>query len=364
MNHGSKIATILVMCVWLCGCVTATVMKEDAAALSVATGKLVGDSREFYRKLDEQKRQYWANVLLESKNCRLGWKALLIPEPGPKSDLADAGSAVWRCLTEDELDIYNACKATPVDPSCPGGQRPEWVGRVQESDLVSAEKSAALSTVAILAEYQALLAAIVQDPKFDAASELQGLEDRANQVRELIDGMTQDTNEEINFKEQRQALGALVDLIRRLREDRRDLKKLRALMSEERGAADAFDAALKDLHLRYANLDRALYIDLKRRDTDRQLREFNASGATRPVSEERIERARKILAARAEVKVLESAPNTLGQAFLALRKTHAQLRGAVVDRKYSASQRKRIATQALKQLRTWFDAISSVAKVF
>lgn len=232
-------------------------------------------------------------------------------------------------------------------------------------DLVSAEKSSALVLIAILAEYQAVLAAIVSDPKLDTAAELQSLEDRANKALGAIDKIAgEDSAVKLDYKDQTQALGKLIDLIRQLREDRRDLAKLRQTMSEKGGVADKFDTALERLHLRYNGLDRGLLIELKRRETDRLLRNFNAASSAGTSPEQRNERAQEILAARVEMKALEAAPDALGQAFLGLRDTHRQLRGAVVDGKYSASQRKRIASQALDQLKIWFDAISSVVKVF
>ena len=355
MNRHLRTAVILSMLIWLCGCATATVLKQDAAGLSTATGRLVGESRDFYRRLDEQKRQYLVNVLLESQNCRLGWKALLLP-------VENAG---FRCLTTAELDVYNACSAEPIDTACPGGEMPNSLAGAQMFDLVSAEKSSALALIAILAEYQAVLAAIVADPKLDTAVKLQGLEDRANKALGAIAKIAgEDSAAKRDFNAQTQALGKLIDLIRQLREDRRDLAKLRQLMSQKGGVADEFDAALERLRLRYEGLDRGLLIELKRRETDRLLRNFNATPIAGASTEQRSERAQKILAARAEMKALEAAPDALGQAFIGLRDTHRQLRGAVVDGKYSASQRERIASQALDQLKVWFEAISSVVKVF
>jgi hypothetical protein len=315
---------------------------------------MVVESRNFYRSLDEQRRSYLLRAVVDAPNCRLGWQALLLPD---KQD-------GWRCLSQEETRIYVACKQEPVDAACPSGRMPESLARAELHDLVVPSRSAAFVLIEICAEYQALLARIVKDPKHDTAEELLAVSDKVNALSGVLETVSGQSIGKLDYSKELNALGALADLLKQLREDRKDLRQLRQLMSQPDGPADRFDAALIDLKTRYESIDKGLSIEFQRLDTDRALREFNEKHDPTSRGDEVYGRAVEIIKARATVNALTERPDVIARQFDALMKSHAVLRKAIVDGEYTQSQRKRIASESLTQLKTWFEAITTVIKMF
>lgn len=361
MKPSLNLAVAVAMAVHLTGCATSAVMKADAQALSTATAKMVVDSREFYRKLDEEKDAYMLRIVVGRPGCRLGWQAALVRRD-------DGG---WRCMTDPEIRQYVACSAQPVDSACPGGVMPRALADMQPHDFIAPPRSAAFGLIAVCADYQALLASIVEDPKRDTAADLQALGERANALSSTLQALGAPAFGAVSYKDETAALGAVVDLIRQLQEDRHDLERLREIMSKPDGPGARFDAALARLQTRYASLDRGLYLDLRRRESDLALRAFNdahppapAGYPAKPADDATYERARAIVQSRKTVEALAANPDALALQFDALAKAHAQLREAIVNGHYTEAQRKRIAQESLRRLKTWFDAIATLVRLF
>lgn len=354
MQRTLKILMTTAACVHLTGCATATVLKKDTQDLSTATATMLVETRNFYRDLDELRSSYLLRAVVDAPNCRLGWQAMLLPDK-------DDG---WRCLSQEETRIYVACDQQPVDAACPSGRMPENLAGAKPHDLVAPSRSAAFWLIEICAEYQALLARIVKDPKYDTAAELKAVSDKVNALSGVLQTVSGQSTGMLDYSKELKALGALADLLKQLREDRKDLKQLRQLMSQTGGPADRFDAALAQLNTRYKSLDKGLWIEFKRRDTDRALREFNKNHDPASHGDEVYGHAAEIIKARAAVNALAGRPDIIARQLDALQKSHAELRNAIVNGEYTESQRKRIASESLAQLKTWFEAITTVVKMF
>lgn len=354
MQRTFKILMTTAACVHLTGCATATVLKKDTQDLSTATATMLVESRNFYRGLDEKRRDYMLRAVVDAQDCSLDWQALLLPDD----------KHVWRCLTQQEIKVYVACKAQEVGADCPPGGMPKALQSVQSYDLVAPQRSAAFKLIEICAEYQTLLARIVKDPKHDTAEELKAVSDKVNALSGTLEMVSGQALGKLDYKNELNALGALADLLRQLHEDRKDLRQLRTLMSQPGGAAERFDAALTGLNTRYQSLDKGLWIELQRNETDLALREFNEKHGPTSHGDEVYARAAEIIKARAAVNALADRPDVIARQFDALQKSHAVLRNAIVNGEYTESQRKRRVSESLTQLKTWFEAITTVIKMF
>lgn len=336
----------------LAGCGTATVVKEDAVAFSGSTKQFVSSSRTFYQGLDTRRRDYFATALTQSQHCKLAWKMLMVFDNSPPMG--------WRCLTAKEAQTYINCKAAEAPPGC----LPPELRAVREFDLIAAEKSSALMLIDVISDYQVAIAKVLADPDYDAAGDLKELQVKANKAAGLIAQLGDESEaSKIDVTPQIEAVGALVDLLRAAGEDRADLAALRKMMAGDDGASARFDQALVSLKNRYENLDKPQQLLFEKNENDRQLRAFNDNVPAVP-AQDRLERAKQIVAERASIRARYNAPDPLADAFDALRKSNRQLREAVVDRKYTPEQRRRIAEQTLKQTKIWFDAITAIMKVF
>jgi hypothetical protein len=331
---------------------TASVMKEDAAALSAATEATVVQSREFYARLGNARQNYFLVSVANDANCRLEDPIYLMP------DSSRPGG--FRCLTKDEADRRKACATTPPGNACPGGDAQAILPGLQSFTLGDIEKSSALELVAVVSEYQALLAQIVADDAFDATAKLTALQGRINKVGAALD-MLGGAFEKLAFEEQIGAVGKLANLVRQAIVDHRDLEKLRTLMSSD--DAVKFEEALGRLAIRYKSMDKKLLDALDHYSVELARKQYNEKVADL-TPEERLARLSAWSDKRAAVTAARAAPDVLGQAFDQLLKSYGELRGAIVEGKYTEKQRRAIAQKNLAQLKSWFQALRGFIGIF
>jgi hypothetical protein len=340
-------------CLLLSACFgKATVMKEEAAALSDATRATVRQSREFYAKLGKARQNYFLVSVAGDANCRLERPIYLLPDA-----TRDGG---FRCLTPSEAAQRRACATTPPGAACPPGGVAAAFPQLQSFTPGDVEKSSALELVDVLSEYQGLLAQIVADPEFDATAKLTALQARANKFGSVLK-LLDDSVPTLDFTSEINAIGKLVNLIHQAAVDQRDLKSLRKLLAGD--DAKAFEAALESLALRYKNLDKPLLDGLARFSVEFERRQYNETAATL-TPEQRLTRLRNWVDSSTATAAAAAAPDLLAPAFDALLKSQQTLRDAVVNEKYTDEQRRKIAQANLSQLKDWFKAVSGLISIF
>lgn len=330
---------------------TAAVMKEEAAALSSSTTATIVGSRAFYAKLGTTRQDYLLIWVAKDPNCRLENPIYLLPLRDEK--------AGFRCLTENEAATRRACVTQPPGAACPPGGVSAALPQLQRFTPGDIEKSSALELVGLMAEYQALLAQIVVDSKFDATAKLTALQERINSIGTMINTVGASVAP-LEFKAQIGAVGKLTNLVRTAIVDHNDLKALRRLM----GGAEAleFEAALSALELRYKSIDEPLYFALNRYLVDLEQRQYNENSSSF-TSEQRLARLRAWAERKSASNSAAAAPDILAPAFATLRKSHQELREAVVNENYTEAQRRKIAQKNLSQLKDWFQAIAGLISV-
>jgi hypothetical protein len=342
---------LLPLLVFLNGCATAVVLKEDAGAVSLATKAAVAETRSFYATLGERRLDYLISVAATGKNCRYGFPIVLLPD--------DTQVLGWRCLTGDEGKLRLTCLADPANAACEG-EDAQALLKASQFSLSSVQQSAAIALVDAIADYQILMAKIVADPKLDTKAELTALQDRANTLKGVFDALAGNPTSRIDLSKEIDAISTLVDLVRQANEDRRDLVALRALMSSQ---GIAFEQNLGALAARYAALDFPTMLLFDEVQLGQDIKRLNAR---LPQLDEaaRVKAMRALATAEAALEARKVAPKPLAQAFTALLTAHATLREAVVDGNLTEDQRRRRADVALRQMRAWFEAIRSVIAVF
>lgn len=352
-----KAARVMIVAatVWLTGCATATILKEDAKALTEATDKAVGASRTFYADLEKKRRDFLLEVIANDRNCDLAWSVVLLPD--------DRERYGFRCLTREENTMRADCLDDAARRSTPACQR---LSRAFDVAIVG-EQSSALLLVEVMAKYQLEIAKILQDPKYDATAALTNLQGQANSIKGLIDALDGKAPAPLDFKDQIKAIGAFADLVARAAEDSRDLDALRKLMSGE--SDRKFREALDVLIERYENLDARTLETLELAGVNNRLRSFNAElGTLKPGANydpvKRADKMRELAEQYAQLRARQAQPDVLAKMLGALRDSHVELRNAVVDGKLSTKQRKRIAAENMRRLKTWLDAATALVRAF
>lgn len=336
----------------LTGCGGAVVMKEDAKAAAAAAKASTEASRQFYAKLANSRSAYLLDDVAADPNCVINWTIDLIPDPV---------NGNWRCVTAAEAAVLSACRTRPPGAACPSTGLPLPLERSLQFTFGAEEQSTALTLVDAIAEYQVLLTQIVSDPEVDTKADLENLLKRAKEIEGVFKGLGAKLptigGEVID------AASGFVDLVKKTAEDARDLKALRTLLQGPNSAGAKFEAALRTLSLRYRNLDRPLY-DLFDDDRLQDQREAYNNLPRETTFDERRKMLGAFTAAKADLDLRRSSRDTLAESFDALATIHSQLRDAVVEGKYTESQRRRIAAANLRAFKAWFDAIRSIATLF
>lgn len=344
---------LLAACVLLSACLgKAAVLKEEAAALSVATKATVTQTREFYTRLGLARQNYFLVSVANDKNCRLENPIYLLPDSGREGG--------FRCLTPDEADKRRACATDPPGAACPAGGVEKAFPDLQRFTPGDIEKSSALELVSVMSEYQGLLAQIIADEEFDATAKLTALQDRVNGVAGLLNGLGASVTT-VDFSKQIGAVGKLANLVKQTVVDWRDLKNLRTLMSGPDNTA--FEDALHALAVRYRGIDKPLLDALSRFEIERERKLYNDEAA-KLTPEQRLARLRSWVDKATARSTAAAVPDVLGPAFDALLKSHRELHDAVVNNTYTDAQRRKFAQKSLSQLKEWFQAISGLISVF
>jgi hypothetical protein len=346
-------AAALLVC--LTGCAaTATVLKEDAAELTVATGRVVAAGRDFYGELQTARRDFLLEIMAHDANCGFALTVVLLDDP-------DAATGA-RCLTAAERVAWRDCAFTDdAATDCPGGM-PDALADAEPYELLDGGHQGALRLIAVFTAYQTELARILEDPEYDAAAPMLALLENARSAERLFAALEQRDPRGLAYDKQAKALGALIDLLAKSAQDRRDLAAMRALMAAPDSAGAKFEQALDELRRRYGSADRPLFDALALAALDTRIRRYEER-AGKLAPDDRLRQMRPIAESHAGYRALADAPDALGQMLAALQESHRQLRTAVVDGELSAEQRRRVARESLRQLRAWFDAIASVITV-
>ena len=356
MRAGLRVVGVSALLVGISGCAaTATVLKEDAAELTVATGRAMAAGHVFYASLQSARRDFLLEIMANDANCGFGLTVVLLDDPA-----SPTGS---RCLTAQEQIAWRDCAfADDGAADCPGGM-PHELADAQPYELLDGGHQGALQLIAVFAAYQSELAKILEDSEYDAAAPMLALLETARSCEAFFAALEKRDPRALDYEGHAKALGGLIDLLAKSTEDRRDLVAMRALMAGPESGGARFEQALAELRHRHATADRPLSDALALAALDARIRRYEER-ASKLSPDDRLRQMRPIAESYASYRAMAEAPDALAQMLAALHASHRQLRGAIVDGDLSDEQRRRIAREQLRQLRAGFDAITSVITVF
>lgn len=319
----------------LSACARNTILREDASALSADLASVLVQTREFYAKHAIARTDYLLRLLASDPNCEYRFPVYLIQEASPSNRI--------RCATDPEKETINN-----------GGQLPSVTARLyakpDESDY------AALQFLAIVAEYQVLLARIVEDPAFDSTADLQQLAERIDELRERYGTLasTGTDNKFSLFKEEINALGALGDLIRIAIHDRMTVERLRELIGRE---GLKVEEALKQVESRYRQYDAPFLTSLELHAAGQRQIEFNQQLKNAKSAGERLKLLRDYASKEQSEALLTTKIDPLAKGLDGLVRSHESFRLALLEGKLTEDQRRRIARRSFANLKAWFQVI-------
>jgi hypothetical protein len=365
----------------LTGCGTAYVMREDAGKVAEVAASTTVLARQRYEEIAAKQMDFFLDQLANDGNCRPVTPVLV--------ELQQAGvSPPLRCLTQSEILAWNNCKNDSSPPVCSKNKRIE---RLSLGDL-GAGRQSALTLIEIISDYQVVLANIVAGEKIDTKADIESLEQRlaklcsAFNVAECTKVPAADSTDE---QEKRMAVQidaavGLIQIFREMKSDQDALIALRRLLSQTDANAPVvqFESALGALAARYGSVELGLETALEQRRIAMATQSVivdmcrDAGAGPDPCAQSAInswlakplkyrkDRFREVYEARRELAIQRSVPDPLAATFAKLRAIHVDLKEAVVNRNYSADQRKRIADRNFSQLKSIFTATKGLVSAF
>ncbi len=354
----------------LSGCGKNAVIKEDAAKLSAEMSEVVAESRQFYKLQAAARADFLIRLLAQGEYCSYTVPAQLVLVPNERV----------RCVAPEEAISLPVSGQPPKQPQpLPAGATTYTV------DLFDAPQQSALQTIAVIADFQSVVAKIVEDPAIDSAAELQMVVDRACTLSARLtklgeaglkqcepgEGQKEPDTVKI-FADERDALSAVVDLARKAMQDSKDVAQLRTAYTKH---GNTLSAALKNLLSRYEEKDRKLKLALDadteiaaRRSINRQLAELKRIESGPRKGELNDDGRYKLMtdqyAKEALLRTSGDAPDPLAAALGGLIKTDAAFQAALLEGKLTTEMRARIAKSTFDQLKAWFRALRTLTTVF
>ena len=349
----------------LAGCMGKNVvLKEDAAKLSADMATVVAQSREFYKSQSAAKADFLIRILAQGENCRYEFPVVLVTEIGKPT----------RCLSDAERAGIGSSGAPLPDGA-----------KTHVFNLMVPADQAALQMIAVIAEFQTVVAKIVEDPKFDAGAQLEGVIDRACGLSERLEGLggqgiaeckptaadaaasaTPESTTTALFKEERDALSAVINLARKANEDRKDIGQLTKAYTE---SGERVSKALTSLLAQYQGKDIVLSRALELSEVVAKRRALNVKLAALPQvagkldSETRYSLMVNLHSTLTNQSAVKS-PDPLSVSLEGLIKTHKAFQAALLDGQLTPEQRARIAKSTFEQLKSWFNVLRTLTTVF
>lgn len=323
----------------LTSCATNTILREDGTSLSAELASVQTQTREFYAKQSAAREDYLLRLIAEDPKCRYDFPMYMVVENAEPNRV--------RCARDDEILALNE-------------EKPIEAGKAYLYGSPGKSDQAALQLVALVAEYQTVMAKIVEDPKFDSKADLKELVGRADELRERYGSLLKtgsDPRSE-SLSDDIDVAGALADLIRKAYHDGQTVEKLKALVSRE---GLAVEVALKSLSLRYQKHDALLLQNLEANSAAARQIEFNKQLAMSSSPADRLKLLRSYSAERKAAAIQLTKTDPLAVALDGLARTHEQFRLALIAGELSEKQRQRIARQTLTNLKTWFNVVKQAA---
>lgn len=377
LTKDGPLIAVLLGALTLSACGKNTIIKEDLAKWSADAAVVVAQQRQQINALQAAKTDFHLRVIADGQHCSYEDPTVFVLEPNKPV----------RCLAPNERPGLD--DRTP--DKLPSGAETVTVR------LHDTSKHQTLETIAVLAEFQALVAKIVEDPELKTGERLASFVERAcslsgkfgefggKGIKECTpeptpeDGAS-DTgttpkveapaeaspasgNASVPFGDERDAIVAVVNLAKAAREDRRDLEQLRKayakygpalsntlslLLKRYRDKDAEFKAAL-DAYAE-ASARRALRREMAKLDKD------DAEGRYKLMHEQYTKE--RVL--RADIP----ARDPLIVALEGLIKTDAQFQDALLRDNFSPEARDRIARETFSQLKAWFRALQTLTTVF
>lgn len=343
----------------LTGCGKQIVLREDAAALSSEMAKVTLESQKFYQDLAKARSNFLLRTLAEGEHCQFEPRIVMVVENNRA-----------RCMTDAERD--------GVQPL------PSGAHRIQ-ADLLAEPMQPALRYVAVLGEFQAIVAKIVEDPEFDATTELTAILDKACSLNERLQALGARGTDKCTatpasadgggaaagtpvFADEVKALAALIDLVRASREARQDMNKLQTAYTQHGGVVSD---AIKGVLRHYSQLDLQFAGLLSQRVEVAKNRALNEQLAALPrLANGSLDVSKRYALLATRYADLESyvhqtrVPDPLTASLEGLLKAHETFQGALLEGNLTAAQRKRIAESNFTQLKQWIGVVRTIVGVF
>lgn len=324
----------------LSACAKNTILREDASSLSADMATVQAQTRQFYVKHSAARADFLLRLIADDPECKYYFPLYVVTIREP--------TRAVRCATEKEIEDISEGHPPP-------GATVRVYAQPQDSDY------AALQLIAVVAEYQAIMAQLVADPEIDFGADLDALAKRADELRDRYGKMlgTGTDPKSGAFKEEMAALTELLNLIGTARKDQITVDGLKEIVGEN---GLKVEDALRQIVLRYRSNDALLLNNLEADIGADRIDEFNQG--LEKAKNDRGQRL-KLLRAFAEEQKSEASQLTktdpLATGLDGLMKTHQAFRLALLEGKLTDEQRRRIAEKTLKDLKAWFNAIRQIA---
>lgn len=377
-KRSGLLVAVLMSVLSLSGCGKNAVYKEDAAMLSSEMQEVLAQSRKHYDRMASAQTDAILRLAASGLDCRLEDPIAFVIEKDKV-----------RCLSSGERAGFNIENGKAVPR--PGAPIPEGAQR-WDVYLYGKSSMAALETIAVLAEFQALVAHIVEDAEFKTGDRLKDLVARACTLSERLgdalsecspppgDASTKadspaaaetpsqplaegGAEDKVPFAEERDALVAVIDLILVANQDKKDVAALRqAYRLHGSDVSGTLRVLLRNYRDKDVLFQRAL-------DTSNMIQArdaVNDAMTALPISDvagryklmsEHISKERVLFAKG-------PARDPLVVALEELIKADTEFQAALLDGDLTPEMRRRIAKSTFDQMKAWFRALKTLTTVF
>lgn len=326
------------------------VLLKEADSLANTSKDLVVRLKSFYAEQSKRLTDDLIDIVASDENCRADSPVYL---------MRAASTEPWKCLSQKTKED---CQKAPD----------RCKDKLIVIDLVKRDSlnRTLIAYIDALTTYQSALTKIVAEDAPDAGTRLLAARKRLVGLKEgLVKAdLLPDAGDEDPLGEaaqaQSEAIGALVSLIHEGMRAHADMAVLEKLM---RAHGEDFQKSLDALIRHYQLVDQRGSLLVARAALEDRRMAYNrlvVSGKTKSMTKaQRFEMLKKIYDDEFELNQREAAPDPIVQALLALKRSESELRHAVLDGEFTASQRAAIAKENASQLKSALAAIAQVVKV-
>ena len=377
-KRSGLLVAILMSVLVLNGCGKNAVYKEDAAMRSSEMQEVLAQSRKHYDRMELARTDAILRLVASGPDCRLEDPIAFVIE-----------NDQVRCLSSAERDGFDIVDGRAVPRR--GRIIPEGASR-WDAYLYGKSSMAALETIAVLAEFQSLVAHIVDDAEFTTGDRLNDFVARTCTLSERLGGALSECSptagdastkadspaaanaapqsssasgekEKVPFAEERNALVAVIDLILVANKDKKDVVALRnAYGVHGKKFSNALDFLLRNYRDKDVLFQRVL-------DTSNMVQArdaVNDAMAALPSSDvtSRYKLLSEYVSKERVLYVKGPARDPLVVALEELIKADTEFQTALLNGELTPEMRQRIAKNSFDQMKAWLRALKTLTSVF